>query len=114
MPEGRNTPTLSIEDNRALCDEIWIGAQHPFIGFVSFMAVRSGCTEADELVPDYEVFAKSVVAAVNERERALEIIEGLVGLAEMSPGKLHQYRAALDDAREFLSRARASTKGEGK
>lgn len=41
---------------------------------------------------------------VAERNALAKMLRDLVGLAEMSAGKLHLYKAALDDARALLAR----------
>lgn len=52
------------QDERDMTESIWIGAQHPEVGFVSHAEVRSGCTEADE-IGDMEANAAFIVALRN-------------------------------------------------
>lgn len=83
----KRTPTpWLIQDNRDLNDAIWIGAEHPEVGFVSHAEVRSGGSEADAL-GDMEANAAFIVKAVNCHDALVESARCLA----------HQYAGLSDD-----------------
>jgi hypothetical protein len=114
---GKTTPgPWIIQDEREMCDEIWIGVEHPEVGFVSHAAVRSGCGEADEL-GDMEANAALIVKAVNGLEKMREALEaaeqfivngvefGFIRMPDKDDSALDtlpKIRAALKEARSSL------------
>lgn len=53
---------------------------------------------------------KTTEEAIKQRDELLEKLEGLCSLAECRPGYLHQYKAAVNEARAAI----ASVKGTSK
>ena len=57
-------------DEREMNGAIWIGCDHPKVGFVSHAEVRSGCEEADEL-GSIEANATFIIRACNSHYELL-------------------------------------------
>lgn len=60
MGEIKHTP--GPWDTQVVGDEIWVGVEHPEVGFVTHAAIRYGCDEAAELGTK-EANARLIVAA---------------------------------------------------
>lgn len=99
-----------IQDERTMCDEIWIGAEHPEAGFVSHVSVRAGCGEAAELGSP-EANAAHIVKCCNGYPKVISLLRRWRAL---DAGSWHPDRHAADK-KDLLAETRAvlSDLGEG-
>lgn len=59
----------------------------------------AGKIEAENLRVD------AIIRAVNLHDDLLQKLKDLAGLAAMRPGKLHEYKAAIDEANALITKA---------
>jgi hypothetical protein len=97
----------STQDERSLCDEIWIGAEHPEVGFVSHASVRSGCGETDEL-GSLEANARLIAAAPDLFSALDSLLNCVDGVHDYD--QLHRCKR---NALAALNRARGGSSNEG-
>jgi hypothetical protein len=86
----QHTPTpWVVEDYRDFSGALWIGVDHPELGFLSHAEVRSGCDEAAEL-GDMLENARKIVRSVNAYDELVKALVGCIKAAHEAKDQLNR------------------------